>query len=120
VQCLERRANEVDIAGLLGLANFLVFADTIVFGNQKLDSVQEPCERLQGNLALDHVTRPPNGTIPRLMRAERSPSVDTINRRKTGDSKHGLRAVGCARSHYADRELLIATVTIQDDSDLLA
>jgi hypothetical protein len=39
VQCLERRANEVDIAGLLGLANFLVFADTIVFGNQELDSV---------------------------------------------------------------------------------
>jgi hypothetical protein len=64
VRCLEERAKEVDVAGLLGLANFLVFADTIVFGHQELDSLRETSERFISELhklhlepsAIDHVT----------------------------------------------------------------
>ena len=50
VRCFERRATEVDVAGLLGLANFLVFADTVVLGHLELDTVRRISEGLAAEL----------------------------------------------------------------------
>ena len=86
VRCLEKRAKEVDVAGLLGFANFLVFADTIVFGHQELDAVRETSERLITELhmlqledsAVDHVTvsRENFESACRLAAARLGPQVD--------------------------------------------
>jgi len=88
VRCLEGRATEVDVAGLLGLANFLVFADTVVFGHLELDSVRRTSERLIRELrarkledsALKHVTVSPDNfeNACRLAAAKIAPQVDAL------------------------------------------
>jgi hypothetical protein len=99
------------VAGLLGFANFLVFADTIVFGHQELDSVRETSERLiselhelqLGDRALDHVTvsRESFEQACRIAAARLGPHVDV--------------AVDGFRSHLADERLSLQPEGVEVD-----